>query len=60
MERIGAWKVSLLALALVAKGFTKVTVLDEGLGVWRAKKYGTNLGKDAQGQDVALAAAPVA
>ena len=22
-----------------ASGFTKVTVLDEGLGVWHAKKY---------------------
>jgi len=34
-----------LAQALVAKGFTKVTVLDEGLGVWRSKKYGTNTGE---------------
>ena len=33
-----------LAAKLVAKGFTKVTVLDEGLGFWRAKKYGTTQG----------------
>ncbi len=37
---------STLAAKLVAKGFTKVTVLDEGLGVWRAKKYGTHGGVD--------------
>jgi cytochrome c oxidase cbb3-type subunit 3 len=36
---------SSLAQALVAKGFSKVTVLDEGLGVWRAKKYGTTTGE---------------
>jgi cytochrome c oxidase cbb3-type subunit 3/ubiquinol-cytochrome c reductase cytochrome c subunit len=35
-----------LARALVGKGFTKVTVLDEGLGVWRSRKYGTNTGVD--------------
>jgi cytochrome c oxidase cbb3-type subunit 3 len=33
-----------LAQALVAKGFTRVTVLDEGLGVWKAKKYPTKTG----------------
>ena len=33
-----------LAAKLVAKGFTKVTVLDEGLGFWRSKKYGTSQG----------------
>ena len=33
-----------LAAKLVAKGFTKVTVLDEGLGFWRSKKYGTTSG----------------
>ena len=37
---------SSLAAKLVAKGFTKVTVLDEGLGVWRTKKYGTKQGID--------------
>jgi len=31
----------MLAQRLLAKGFTKVTVLDEGLGVWRLRKYGT-------------------
>jgi cytochrome c oxidase cbb3-type subunit 3/ubiquinol-cytochrome c reductase cytochrome c subunit len=34
-----------LASALVAKGFSKVTVLDEGLGFWRSKKYGTSSGE---------------
>ena len=34
----------MLAQALVAKGFKKVTVLAEGLGYWRAKKYGTTTG----------------
>jgi cytochrome c oxidase cbb3-type subunit 3 len=33
-----------LAQKLVAKGFPKVTILDEGLGVWRAKNYGTHTG----------------
>ena len=33
-----------LAQKLLAAGFTKVTVLDEGLGVWRARKYGTHRG----------------
>jgi cytochrome c oxidase cbb3-type subunit 3 len=33
-----------LAQKLMAKGFTKVTVLDEGLGVWRARKYETRMG----------------
>ena len=28
-----------LARKLTAKGFTKVTVLDEGLGVWKNRKY---------------------
>jgi cytochrome c oxidase cbb3-type subunit 3 len=35
-----------LAAKLAAAGFTKVTVLDEGLGVWRAKKYPTSTGLD--------------
>jgi cytochrome c oxidase cbb3-type subunit 3/ubiquinol-cytochrome c reductase cytochrome c subunit len=35
-----------LARKLVDKGFTKVTILDEGLGVWRARKYGTSSGPD--------------
>jgi cytochrome c oxidase cbb3-type subunit III len=33
-----------LARKLVEKGFTKVTVLDEGLGVWRNRKYPTSAG----------------
>ena len=33
-----------LAQKLVASGFTKVTVLDEGLGVWKNRKYGTQTG----------------
>jgi cytochrome c oxidase cbb3-type subunit 3/ubiquinol-cytochrome c reductase cytochrome c subunit len=37
---------SSLAQKLVAKGFTKVTVLDEGLGFWRAKGYGTHTGAE--------------
>jgi cytochrome c oxidase cbb3-type subunit 3/ubiquinol-cytochrome c reductase cytochrome c subunit len=35
-----------LARRLTEKGFTKVTILDEGLGVWRSKKYGTSSGLD--------------
>lgn len=35
-----------LASKLVAHGFTKVTVLDEGLGFWRNKGYGTHSGID--------------
>ena len=35
-----------LAQKLVAKGFKKVTVLDEGLGVWTMKGYGTTTGRD--------------
>jgi cytochrome c oxidase cbb3-type subunit 3 len=35
-----------LAQKLAAKGFTKVTVLDEGLGVWRAKGYATKTGRE--------------
>jgi cytochrome c oxidase cbb3-type subunit 3 len=35
-----------LAQKLQAKGFTKVTVLDEGLGVWRMRKYPTHTGTD--------------
>lgn len=35
-----------LAHKLMDKGFTKVTVLDEGLGVWRARKYPTRAGID--------------
>jgi cytochrome c oxidase cbb3-type subunit 3/ubiquinol-cytochrome c reductase cytochrome c subunit len=37
---------SSLAQKLVAKGFTKVTVLDEGLGYWRAKGFGTHTGAE--------------
>lgn len=33
-----------LAQKLVSHGFTKVTVLDEGLGTWRTRKYGTRAG----------------
>jgi cytochrome c oxidase cbb3-type subunit 3/ubiquinol-cytochrome c reductase cytochrome c subunit len=33
-----------LATKLVAQGFTKVTVLDEGLGYWRNHKYATHTG----------------
>jgi cytochrome c oxidase cbb3-type subunit 3/ubiquinol-cytochrome c reductase cytochrome c subunit len=35
-----------LAQKLVTQGFTKVTVLDEGLFVWRTKNYGTHTGID--------------
>jgi cytochrome c oxidase cbb3-type subunit 3 len=35
-----------LAQKLLAKGFTKVTVLDEGLPVWRSRKYPTHSGMD--------------
>jgi cytochrome c oxidase cbb3-type subunit 3/ubiquinol-cytochrome c reductase cytochrome c subunit len=35
-----------LAQKLVTKGFTKVTVLDEGLGVWASKKYGVSSGQE--------------
>ena len=35
-----------LAQKLVAKGFTKVTVLDEGLCVWKARNYPTRRGVD--------------
>jgi rhodanese-related sulfurtransferase len=35
----------MLAQALVSKGLKKVTVLAEGLGYWRAKKYGTTTGE---------------
>jgi cytochrome c oxidase cbb3-type subunit III len=35
-----------LAQKLAAKGFTKVTVLDEGLGIWKARKYATRVGLD--------------
>ena len=34
-----------LARVLMAKGFTKVTVLDEGLGYWRNHNYGTRTGE---------------
>jgi cytochrome c oxidase cbb3-type subunit III len=37
---------STLAQKLVAKGFTKVTVLDEGLGFWANKNYGVHTGTD--------------
>jgi cytochrome c oxidase cbb3-type subunit 3/ubiquinol-cytochrome c reductase cytochrome c subunit len=33
-----------LANKLVAKGFKKVAVLDEGLGYWARKNYGTSQG----------------
>jgi cytochrome c oxidase cbb3-type subunit 3 len=33
-----------LARKLMAKGFTKVTVINEGLGYWSQKKYGTTQG----------------
>lgn len=33
-----------LAQKLQLKGFTKVTILDEGLGVWRSRHYGTHTG----------------
>lgn len=33
-----------LASKLQAKGFTKVTVLEEGINVWKNKKYGVNKG----------------
>ena len=33
-----------LAGKLGAHGFTKVTVLDEGLGVWKNRGYGTHTG----------------
>jgi cytochrome c oxidase cbb3-type subunit 3 len=35
-----------LAQKLVAKGFSKVTVLDEGLGVWAMRKYPMRTGVD--------------
>ena len=35
-----------LASKLVAHGFKKVTVLDEGLGFWRTRNYGTHTGID--------------
>jgi cytochrome c oxidase cbb3-type subunit 3/ubiquinol-cytochrome c reductase cytochrome c subunit len=34
-----------LARILMTKGFTKVTVLDEGLGYWRNHNYGTHKGE---------------
>jgi cytochrome c oxidase cbb3-type subunit 3/ubiquinol-cytochrome c reductase cytochrome c subunit len=35
-----------LAQKLVAHGFSKVTVLNEGLGYWKGKNYGTHEGTD--------------
>jgi cytochrome c oxidase cbb3-type subunit 3/ubiquinol-cytochrome c reductase cytochrome c subunit len=35
-----------LAQKLLNAGFTKVTILDEGLGVWRGRHYGTHQGYD--------------
>jgi len=35
-----------LAQKLESKGFTKVTVLDEGLGVWKGRNYPTRTGLD--------------
>jgi cytochrome c oxidase cbb3-type subunit 3 len=35
-----------LAQKLVTHGFTKVTVLDEGLGYWASKNYGVHKGTD--------------
>jgi cytochrome c oxidase cbb3-type subunit 3/ubiquinol-cytochrome c reductase cytochrome c subunit len=37
---------STLAQKLVAKGFSKVTVLDEGLGFWANKNYGIHKGTE--------------
>jgi cytochrome c oxidase cbb3-type subunit 3 len=37
---------STLAKKLVDQGFTKVTVLDEGLGYWSSKNYGIHTGTD--------------
>jgi cytochrome c oxidase cbb3-type subunit 3 len=37
---------STLAQKLVAHGFTKVTVLDEGLGYWSSKNYGIHNGTE--------------
>lgn len=34
-----------LAQQLLDKGFTKVTVLNEGLGFWKSKKYGVSSGE---------------
>ena len=36
-----------LAKKLTDAGFTKVTVLDEGLGYWKSKSYGTHSGADS-------------
>ena len=36
-----------LARELVAHGFTKVTVLDEGLGVWKARGYPVSTGESS-------------
>jgi len=36
-----------LARELVAHGFTKVTVLDEGLGVWKARGYPVSIGESS-------------
>jgi cytochrome c oxidase cbb3-type subunit 3/ubiquinol-cytochrome c reductase cytochrome c subunit len=33
-----------LAKALMDAGFPKVTVLDEGLGVWKSRNFATNAG----------------
>jgi len=38
-EMIGVMGPAALMAGLSAAGFKKVTVLDEGLGVWRARKY---------------------
>jgi cytochrome c oxidase cbb3-type subunit 3/ubiquinol-cytochrome c reductase cytochrome c subunit len=35
-----------LAKKLVDHGFTKVTVLDEGLGLWSSRGYGTHTGTE--------------
>jgi cytochrome c oxidase cbb3-type subunit III len=37
---------STLAQKLVGKGFSKVTVLDEGLGFWANKNYGIHNGTE--------------
>lgn len=36
----------MLAQTLASKGFPKVTILDEGLGFWRNKKYPTHTGTE--------------
>ena len=42
--RLPARRVGQLAEKLRGKGFTRVTVLDEGLRYWEGKKYETHKG----------------